>query len=81
MAFDFSYALRKETPGTVFRELDDVELLTPVRSDEGDTIAAGARGTIVGIGRERFIVEFAEPEGALASVAADVLRRVGRHAR
>ena len=53
----------------------------PVVSDDGDTIPAGREGTILGVwrGGEAFFVEFAEPEGAIATVRPQDLRRLGRH--
>jgi hypothetical protein len=82
MSVDFSYLLRKDEPGTQFRELDDVVVLAPVVSDDGDTIPVGREGTILGVWREgeAFFVEFAEPEGAIATVRPQDLRRLGRHA-
>ena len=80
MAVDFSYQLRRDDPGAAFRELDDVAVLEPVVTDDGDTIAAGTEGTIVGVWKdgEAFFVEFAEPDGALATVRPVHLRRTGR---
>jgi hypothetical protein len=82
MSVDFSYLLRKDEPGTQLRELDDVSLLAPAVADDGTPIPAGCEGTVVGVWRdgEAFFVEFAHPEGAIATVRPHDLRRVGRHA-
>jgi hypothetical protein len=82
MSIDFSYLLRKDEPGTQFRDLDDVALLAPVTLDDGSTIPVGCEGTVVGVwrGGEAFFVEFPEPEGAVATVRPQDLRRVGRYA-
>jgi hypothetical protein len=77
MSIEVSYALRKAEPGALLRELDDVRITTDVRTDDGDTIAAG---TVVAVwnGGEAYDVEFPEPMGALATVKATALVRVGR---
>ena len=82
MSVDFSYLLRKDDPGAGLRDLDDVVVLAPVVTNDGDTIPAGTEGTIVGIWKdgEAFIVEFPEPAGALSTVLPINLRRTGRHA-
>ena len=82
MSVDFSYLLRKEDPGAALRDLDDVVVLVPAVTDDGDTIPAGSEGTIVGVwkGGEAFFVEFPEPAGAIATVPPIDLRRIGRHA-
>lgn len=79
MSVEALYLLRKAEPSE-FHELDVVELLTDLRTDDGDTVRAGARGTIVGAwsGGRYVEVEFPEPEGALATVAVTDLRRVVR---
>jgi hypothetical protein len=66
----------------VLRDLDDVAVLAPVVTDDGDTIPVGTEGTIVGVWKdgETFFVEFAEPESALATVRLINLRRTGCHA-
>ncbi|WP_245524351.1 hypothetical protein [Methylobacterium nonmethylotrophicum] len=50
----------------------------PVTTGDGDAIPAGTEGTIVGIWRDGAAceVEFAQPPGALATVAADGLTLV-----
>ncbi|MDP4022732.1 DUF4926 domain-containing protein [Methylobacterium sp. NEAU 140] len=82
MTVDFSYQLRTDEPGALLRDLDDVVLLAPVVTDDGDTMPAGTEGTIVGVwnGGDAFCIEFAVPEGALAVVRPADLRRIGRHA-
>jgi hypothetical protein len=76
MSIAVSYTLRKAEPGALLRELDDVRVLT----DDGDTVAAGTDGTVVAVwnGGEAYDVEFPEPMGALATVKAANLARVGR---
>ena len=76
------YLLRKDDPGAALRDLDDVTLLADVTSDDGVTIPVGTAGTIVGVWRdgEAFEVEFALPEGALATVRAEALTRTRRSA-
>ena len=56
-------------------ELDQVTISREVESDDGDTVPAGATGTVVGIwaGGAAFEVEFAEPVSALATVKADAI--------
>lgn len=68
MSVEVLYVLRKDAPD--FQDLDAVVLLAPAVSDDGTTIPAGTRGTVVGIWAEErsCIVEFAEPDGALATV-------------
>ncbi|SFL44913.1 hypothetical protein [Methylobacterium pseudosasicola] len=82
MLVEFSDLLRKEDPGAALRDLDDVVVPVPAVTDDGDTIAAGCEGTIVGgwKGGEAFFVEFPEPAGAVAPVRPSNLRRIGRHA-
>ncbi|GAB6841331.1 hypothetical protein HNR00_000568 [Methylorubrum rhodinum] len=64
-------------PTNELRELAIVSLAADVRTDDGDRMQAGARGTIVGVWADGFFeVEFPEPEGALATVAAKDLRPV-----
>lgn len=81
MSIEVLYLLRKDEPGAALRELDDVQVLVDVTTDDGDTIAAGTEGTVVSVVGERVIVEFAEPTGALADIDGANVRRVGRHAR
>ena len=80
MSVEAVYLLRKDQPALGMRELDDVVLLADVTTDDGMVVSAGTEGTIVSEWPERaaFEVEFAEPEGALATVAATILKRVGR---
>ena len=84
MSFEPYYMLRDKTRrDEAFAELDDVVLTEPALSRDGDTIAAGTEGTIVGIWREgeAFEVEFAEREGLLCRVSAEQIRLVRRPAR
>lgn len=64
--------MRKAEPGALLRELDDVRMTNDVTTDDGDTIAAGADGTVVAVWNagEAYDVEFPEPMGALATVKA-----------
>ncbi|AWN50257.1 DUF4926 domain-containing protein [Methylobacterium terrae] len=58
-----------------FRDLDQVLVTLPVTTDEGDRIPAGTEGTVVAVWRGGAAdeVEFAQPPGVLAPVAADDL--------
>lgn len=78
MSVEFAYRFREDVPRSSLRDLDDVVLTVAVESDDGLRIPAGAEGTIVSVYNdgEAYIVEFAEPEGTLASVAPDEIRRV-----
>ena len=73
MSVEVVYLLRKDEPG--FRDLDTVVLLEPARSHDGETIPAGRAGTVVGVWTDSpdCIVEFSEPDGALATVPASLL--------
>ncbi|MCJ2008814.1 DUF4926 domain-containing protein [Methylobacterium sp. E-041] len=73
MSVEVVYLLRKDEPG--FRDLDTVVLLEPARSHDGETIPAGRAGTVVGVWTDSpdCIVEFSEPDGALATVPATIL--------
>ncbi|MCJ2135939.1 DUF4926 domain-containing protein [Methylobacterium sp. J-026] len=80
MSVEAVYLLRKDQPGCAIRELDDVRLLSDVVTLDGDTIPAGREGTVVavwGLG-DAFEVEFPEPMGALATVEAACIARIGR---
>lgn len=70
MSLEFAYQFRQATPRSGFKDLDDVVLTAAVMSDDGDTIPAGSEGTIVSVhgAGDSFVVEFAEPAGALATV-------------
>lgn len=50
-----------------------------VVSDDGDTIPAGATGTIVSVheGGSSYVVEFSKPVGALATVEPQHIKRIG----
>lgn len=80
MSVEVLYLLRRDEPGVTLRELDDVALLIDAVTDQGDTIAAGTDGTVVAVWGDgaNFEVEFAEPEGSLATVPASGLKRLGR---
>ena len=80
MSIEFAYRFEQDAPRSSLRDLDDVVLTVAVVSDGGNTIPAGTEGTIVGVFKdgEAYVVEFAEPEGALASVGPDDVRLVAR---
>ncbi len=69
---------RRGEGGARFRDLDSILVTIPVTTDDGDAIPAGTEGTVVGIWRDgaAYEVEFAQPPGALATVAADDLAPV-----
>jgi len=73
MSIETLFLLRKEQSG--LRDLDDVVLLAPARTMEGTFIPVGTEGTVVSIlaPGKAYLVEFPEPEGALATVEADML--------
>jgi hypothetical protein len=79
MSLEVFYLLNKDESGANLRDLDDVVLLNDAVTDEGITILAGTEGTVVAVwdGAEAYEVEFAEPEGAMATVPAKDLKRVG----
>lgn len=81
MSVEFAYRFQNVPPSPL-RDLDDVTLTAAVLSDDGDTIPAGAEGTIVSVigADDLYVVEFAEPEGALATVAGNGLALVKRAA-
>lgn len=56
-------------------ELDRVTLGRDVEGDDGETVPAGATGTVVGIwaGGAAFEVEFTAPVSALATVRAEAI--------
>ena len=80
MSVEALYLLRKTEPRPGPQDLDSVVLTADVLTDDGDAVPAGTEGTIVGVYGDgaAFVVEFIEPLGALANVAADGLRLVER---
>ena len=78
MSFAFAYRFREDEPSSSLKELDRVILLVAAVSDDGDRIAAGAEGTILSVhgAGEGYVVEFAAPVGALATVLPDHIRRL-----
>lgn len=78
MSVEFAYRFREDVPRSSLRDLDDVVLTVAVEGDDGLMIPADAEGTIVSVYNdgEAYVVEFTEPEGTLASVARDEIRRV-----
>ncbi|MGY2047677.1 DUF4926 domain-containing protein [Methylobacterium sp. JK268] len=82
MSIDVLYTLRKDEPGAALRELDDVRVLVDVMTDDGDTIPAGTEGTVVAVWPRgaAYDVEFPEPMGALSTIEAAKLVRIGRSA-
>ena len=73
MSVEVVYLLRKDEPG--FRDLDAVVLLEPAISLDGDAIPAGRAATVVGIWTDspHCLVEFSDPDGALANVPTAIL--------
>lgn len=78
MSVEFAYRFREEAPQLGLRDLDSVVLTAGVVSDDGDTIPAGTEGTIVSVHDHgvTYVVEFAEPPGALATVEPHEIRLV-----
>lgn len=78
MSVEFAHRFRRDAPRSSLRDLEDAVLLVAVPSEDGDLIPAGTEGTIVSVHDDgaAYIVEFAEPEGALAAVGPDETRRV-----
>ena len=76
MSYEFAYRFRQDQPRSSLRDLDDVVLLTAAESDDGDMIAVGTEGTIVSVHGEgtSYVVEFAQPEGALVTVLPSQIR-------
>ncbi|MCJ2143909.1 DUF4926 domain-containing protein [Methylobacterium sp. E-066] len=73
MSVETMYTLRRAEPA--FRDLDRVVLRTAAVTDDGDTMPAGAEGTIVYVAPDMhaLIVEFAAPEGALVTIPASAV--------
>ncbi|MET0531388.1 MAG: DUF4926 domain-containing protein [Microvirga sp.] len=69
MTFSFVDRLAQEAPSSSLRDLDDVVLTVALMSDDGSTIPAGTKGTIVSVHGDgkSYVVEFAEPPGALVT--------------
>ncbi|KQO94855.1 DUF4926 domain-containing protein [Methylorubrum extorquens] len=67
--------LRRQAPRSAFKDLDRVVLTADVTTDDGDTVAAGAEGTIVGVWRDgaAYEVEFTTPIAGLATVLPSAL--------
>ena len=82
MSVEFAYRFKQDAQRSSLRDLDDVVLLADTLSDDGDLIPTGSEGTIVRVhgAGESYVVEFAEPEGALVSVFPHEVRRVERPA-
>lgn len=78
MTFQFAYRFTQEAPRSSLRDLDSVVLTASMVSDDGDTIAAGTEGTIVSTHGDgaSYVVEFAEPPGALVTVEPHQIRAV-----
>ncbi|MEL6061767.1 MULTISPECIES: DUF4926 domain-containing protein [unclassified Methylobacterium] len=73
-----AYRFQQDVPQSSLRDLDDVVLLADTVSDDGELIPSGREGTIVSVHGEgeSYVVEFAEPPGALVSVFPHEIRRV-----
>jgi hypothetical protein len=78
MSVEFAYRYRQEAPQPGLRDLDSVVLTAVVISDDGSSIPAGTEGTIVSVHDQgaTYVVEFAEPPGALATVEPHEIRLV-----
>ncbi|HEX8417287.1 MAG TPA: DUF4926 domain-containing protein [Methylobacterium sp.] len=78
MSVETLHLMRNDQTG--LRELDDVVTLKAVVTVDGTTIAAGTEGTVVGTWThgEACVVEFPEPEGALATIPASDLTRAAQ---
>lgn len=78
MTFQFAYQFTQEVLQPGLRDLDCVVLTVALTSDEGDLIPAGTEGTIVSVhgDGESYVVEFAEPMGALVTAEPHELRGV-----
>jgi hypothetical protein len=78
MTFQFAYQFTPDVLQPGLRDLDDVVLTVPLTSDDGDLIAAGTEGTIVSVhgDGESYVVEFAEPMGALVTAEPHQLHGV-----
>lgn len=76
MTFQFAYQFTQEALRPGLRDLDSVVLTVDLTSDDGDLIAAGTEGTIVSVhgDGESYVVEFAEPMGALVTAEPHHLR-------
>ena len=76
MSVEAVYIMRNRAPRSGLKDLDRVELTASVVSDDGDTIAAGSRGTVVGVWHDgaAYEVEFTHPVAGLATVDPAGLR-------
>lgn len=76
MSVEAIYVMRNQAPQSGLQDLDRVQLTAPVVSDDGDTIAAGSKGTVVGVWHDgaAYEVEFTHPVAGLATVEAAGLR-------
>lgn len=83
MSFEFAYRFKQDAPRSRFQDLDDVVLMAAAVSDDGNTIPAGTEGTIVSVHGDgtSYVVEFADPEGALVTVLPQQIRGVTETAR
>lgn len=80
MSVETAHLMRGSDPAAPLRDLDDVRVLAEVVTMDGDKIPAGTEGTVVAIwgAGEAYEVEFPEPMGALATVDAKQVQRIGR---
>lgn len=77
MSVETYYLLRREAPAPEpMPELSVVETLREVETDDGETVPAGSRGTVVATYEDgqAYEVEFARPVVGLATVLASALR-------
>ena len=77
MSFETMHTLRRAPEATpLFPELSVVVTLRDTVTDDGVTVPAGSRGTIVEAyaAGEAYEVEFARPVAGTATILADALR-------
>lgn len=80
MSFEAFYPFREGGVRSGLQELDRVALTAPATSDDGEPLPAGRQGTVLSVCGDgaAYVVEFAEPVGALATVRGSDLRPVPR---
>jgi len=77
MSFETMHTLRRDPEVTpLFSELSVVVTLCDTVTDDGRSVAAGSRGTIVEVyaGGEAYEVEFARPVIGNATIRAEALK-------
>ncbi len=80
MSFEAFCQFRESEARSGPRELDRVALKAPAVSDDGDLLPAGREGTVLSVHGDgaAYVIEFAEPVGALATVRGSDLRPLPR---